>query len=155
MVQDPDGDGVTREWSVYEEASTVASEPRSLGSGWPVAARRRTRSSRWTNRGAVDAAPDGSTPRDYSTARFFSAIQEDFAARLQWTVTDRFEDANHAPSITVRQGVDIRAKAGATVPLTAAVLDPDGDAVDLTWWQYREAGTYPGGVDIERGGTER
>lgn len=27
MVQDPDGDGVTREWSVYEEASTVASEP--------------------------------------------------------------------------------------------------------------------------------
>ncbi len=50
------------------------------------------------------------------------------------------------------RGVDIRAKAGATVPLTAAVLDPDGDAVDLTWWQYREAGTYPGGVDIERRG---
>jgi hypothetical protein len=107
---------------------------------------------RWSNRGAVDAAPDGSTPRDYSSARFFSAIQEDFAARLRWTVTDDFDDANHAPRVTVAQGVDLRAAAGSTVPLTVKVSDPDDDRVDLAWWQYREAGTYPGVASVERRG---
>ncbi|AEG44466.1 DUF1593 domain-containing protein [Isoptericola variabilis] len=108
---------------------------------------------RWSNRGALDAAPDGSMPRDYSTTRFFSAIQEDFAARLQWTVTENFEDANHAPLLDVRQGVDIDADAGSTVPLAVAVSDPDGDDVELTSWQYREAGTYPSAVAIERRGS--
>ena len=30
------------------------------------------------------------------------------------------------------------------------VSDPDGDKLVTTWWQHREAGTYPGIADIAR-----
>ena len=33
--------------------------------------------------------------------------------------------------------------------LGAFALDPDGDAVDLRWWQYHEADSYAGQVAID------
>ncbi|MFD6284761.1 nucleoside hydrolase-like domain-containing protein [Streptomyces sp. NPDC060205] len=102
---------------------------------------------RWSNQGAQDADGTGATPRDYAAARWFSAIQNDFAARLDWSVS-AFADANHAPRVRVPQGLDLSRRAGRTVELTARTADPDGDTVTRTWWQYREAGTYPGTVAI-------
>ncbi|MGW2292226.1 nucleoside hydrolase-like domain-containing protein [Streptomyces phaeochromogenes] len=106
---------------------------------------------RWSNRNAQDADETGAKPRDYTAARWFSAIQNDFAARLKWSVS-KFADANHAPRVRVPQGLDIDSRAGRSIELTSRFTDPDGDTVARTWWQYREAGTYPGTVDIRRKG---
>jgi hypothetical protein len=103
---------------------------------------------RWSNRGAVDADATGATPRDYPAARFFSAIQNDFAARLAWSVTGQFADANHEPTVSVGEGLDLTARPGETVELTSDVDDPDGDDVAVSWWNYREAGTYPSAVPL-------
>jgi len=79
-------------------------------------------------------------------ARFFAAAQNDFAARLQWSISPHFRDANHPPSVSIQGPLALSARPGATVRLTAAVADPDHDKVTLTWWQYNDAGTYPGDV---------
>lgn len=76
--------------------------------------------------------------------RWRTAFQRDFAARMQWTLTSDFGQANHAPVIDVNgykglgpQCVD--AKAGSTVTLDASrTYDPDGDKLTFKWWQYRE-----------------
>ncbi|MFS2112040.1 nucleoside hydrolase-like domain-containing protein [Sphingomonas sp. Sphisp140] len=87
-----------------------------------------------------------------SVYRWRAAFQNDFAARMAWSVDGR---ANHAP-VVVAQGVAglapvrIRAKAGETVTLDAAgTRDPDGDALDYRWWQYREVGGIPGQSAVE------
>jgi len=104
----------------------------------------------WETRGAVDAradgaAPDEAAPDEYSVTRWFADAQNDFAARLQWSVRSRFDEANHAPTVTVDR-VDREVRAGEQVELSAIVADPDGDAVAVRWWQYREAGSYDGAV---------
>ncbi|MGW3563939.1 nucleoside hydrolase-like domain-containing protein [Streptomyces sp. NPDC000941] len=103
---------------------------------------------RWSNEGAQDADETGAKPRDYAAARWFSAFQNDFAARLQWSVS-KFRDANHSPRVRVDQSLDLTRRAGESVTLTSRTSDPDGDPVKLRWWQYKEAGTYPGRVDLE------
>ena len=102
----------------------------------------------WTVRGAEDALGDGSIPPEQSVVRWFADAQADFAARLRWTVSARFAEANHHPTLRVLQGTDIRVSPGDDVALSAVVDDPDGDAVRCHWWHYREAGTFPGPVPI-------
>lgn len=79
-------------------------------------------------------------------ARFFAAAQNDFAARLKWSVTPKFSEANHAPKVSIRGGLDISAHPGSAVRLQGEVSDPDRNTVKVTWWQYNDAGTYPGDV---------
>lgn len=80
--------------------------------------------------------------------RFFGAAQRDFAARLKWSVTPRFADANHAPRVTLRGPSNLTARPGDTIRLVATVSDPDRDPVKVVWWQYQEAGTYRGALPI-------
>jgi hypothetical protein len=80
------------------------------------------------------------------TARLFAAAQNDFAARMQWSVTPKFSDANHPPQVRIKGPVDISAHAGSLVSLQGEVSDPDHDAVTVNWWQYNDAGTYPGDI---------
>jgi hypothetical protein len=80
------------------------------------------------------------------TARFFAAAQNDLAARMKWSVTPKFSDANHPPQVKIKGPLDISARAGSTVSLAGEVSDPDHDTVTVTWWQYNDAGTYPGDV---------
>ncbi|WP_116949048.1 DUF1593 domain-containing protein [Jiangella endophytica] len=89
----------------------------------------------------------GQSDRSFPQTRWVDAIQNDFAARADWGVSG-FDDANHNPRARVPQGLDLTRKPGQPVVLTPRVTDPDGDDVALTWWQYREAGTYPGSVDL-------
>ena len=81
-------------------------------------------------------------------ARFFAAAQHDFAARLKWSVTSRYKDANHEPSVKIAGARDVDARSGDTVNLRGTVSDPDGNRVTARWWQDDEAGTYPGDVTI-------
>jgi hypothetical protein len=78
---------------------------------------------------------------------FWPAAQRDFAARLKWSVTPRFEDANHEPRITIEGPRFITAKAGEKVQLKATTSDPDGNNVSVKWWQFN-VGTYPGEITI-------
>ncbi len=77
----------------------------------------------------------------YTLSRWFDVIQEDFAARAEWCVKSK-KEANHNPSVSVEEGIDIEASAGETVTLTAKGSDIDGDNLSYHWWRYAEADTY-------------
>ncbi len=85
---------------------------------------------------------------------FFPAAQQDFAARLKWSVTPKYTDANHAPVVTIEGPLNVLASAGQTIRLNGNVSDPDGDKVAIKWWQFM-AGTYTGKVDISGANTSR
>jgi hypothetical protein len=102
----------------------------------------------WETRGASDVRGDGAAPDEYSVTRWFADAQNDFAARLHWSVNSEFAGANHAPVVVVEE-VDLEVRAGERVELSADVSDPDGDAVAVRWWHYREAGSYDGEVRLD------
>jgi hypothetical protein len=79
-------------------------------------------------------------------ARFFAAAQNDLAARMQWSVTPKFSDANHSPVVKIKGSLAISARPGSTIQLQGEVFDPDQNSVRVTWWQYNDAGTYPGDI---------
>ena len=81
-------------------------------------------------------------------ARFFAASQNDFAARLKWSVTPKFKDANHEPKVAIKGPLEVSARAGSTVRLQGEVSDPDRNTVKVAWWQYNDAGTYPGDISF-------
>jgi hypothetical protein len=81
-----------------------------------------------------------------ANARFFAAAQNDFAARLKWSVTPKFSDANHEPEVRIKGPSELSARPGGTVHLTGEVSDPDHNSVNVIWWQDNAAGTYPGDI---------
>jgi len=81
-------------------------------------------------------------------ARFFSAAQNDFANRLKWSVTPSYKGANHEPVVRINGSLATSAQPRQTIRLRGAVTDPDRDTVTVRWWQYHDAGTYPGDVAI-------
>ena len=78
---------------------------------------------------------------------FFPAAQQDFAARLKWSVTPKYNGANHEPVVKIEGPLNIMASAGEKIRLNGAVSDPDGNTVSTKWWQFR-VGTYPKKIDI-------
>jgi hypothetical protein len=78
-----------------------------------------------------------------------SCTQLDFAARLQWTLSDDYAQANHPPTVIVNgdsmSWAPIRAtgRPGETLIFDAsASSDPDaGDALMFQWIQYKEVGS--------------
>jgi len=81
--------------------------------------------------------------------RWSDAFQNDFAARADWCVIS-FDEANHPPVVKLAHAIDIEAKTGETIKLSAnGSADPDGDELTYSWWQYQEADTYPGNVTVE------
>lgn len=83
----------------------------------------------------------------YPQTRWVEVLQNDFAARADWCVND-FENANHRPEASVKGSSDIEAKPGSKVKMNFKASDPDGDTVTPSFWQYKEAGTYPGEVQF-------
>jgi hypothetical protein len=88
----------------------------------------------------------GADVQNYTTLRWAGAAQNDFAARMQWTLTPSYRAGNHAPRVGVLGRHSVKVRAGRTVKLRGFALDPDRDRVSFQWWQYREEGTYPGQV---------
>ena len=79
-------------------------------------------------------------------ARFLAAAENDLAARMLWSVTPRFSDANHPPVVTIKGPRAVMAAPGTTVQLEGEISDPDHNEVSVRWWQYNDAGTYPGDI---------
>ena len=77
--------------------------------------------------------------------RWREAYQNDFAARMDWTIKD-FAHANHNPQLVVNgqagtTPVELTADAKQKVMLDAAgSKDPDGQTLHYKWWTYEEAG---------------
>jgi len=85
-------------------------------------------------------------------SRWTDAIQNDFAARADWCVKSYAED-NHPPVVELAHARDLTAWPGDTVQLSAqGSHDPDGDQLDYRWWQYQEADSYSGTVEIKDAG---
>jgi hypothetical protein len=99
-----------------------------------------------------EVGKNGSQVENWTTDRWVAAAQNDFAARMQWTLTSEYSEGNHAPSVKVTCGKTVNAKAGTSVKLSAEVSDPDGDNVSVKWWQYLEEGTYPEAVEVVSAG---
>ena len=74
--------------------------------------------------------------------RWRQAYQNDFAARLDWTIHP-VEKANHPPVVNFENEQFIEAKKGDRIELSAfGSTDPDGDALSYHWFSYSEAGTF-------------
>lgn len=75
--------------------------------------------------------------------------QNDWAARADWCVKS-YEDANHPPIVVLDHAIDLHYKNGDKVNLSAkGTTDPDGDELTYRWWQYEEADTYEGIINIQ------
>jgi hypothetical protein len=73
--------------------------------------------------------------------RWRSAYQNDFAARMDWTVKPKAE-ANHPPVAKLKHAARLRARSGERVNLSAeGSSDPDGNALSYEWLYYGEPGT--------------
>ena len=83
--------------------------------------------------------------------RWRDAFQNDFAARMTWTVAD-FAHANHNPVAVVNgQGgtapLEMDVQVGNTVMLDAGQSsDPDGQQLHFHWFHYGEAGLADGNL---------
>ncbi len=89
-----------------------------------------------------DALPDNYLP----------AVWNSFAARLQWAVTPRYDEANHYPILDAP--LSIKPKAGERVVVNAKAEDPDGDQLSFIWRCYG-VGSYDGVVSVESPSTAR
>nr|WP_269330391.1 nucleoside hydrolase-like domain-containing protein [Kineosporia babensis] len=97
----------------------------------------------------TDVSPYGSPPRSYPLIRWVREIQNDFAARADWGITPSYRKANHVPEGSVKQGVDLKARPGQSIRLDGHGSDPDGDKLTYRWWQYTDADTFDGTVEIK------
>ncbi|MDT8303688.1 MAG: DUF1593 domain-containing protein [Sedimentisphaerales bacterium] len=81
--------------------------------------------------------------------RWMEAFQNDFASRADWCVKS-YKQANHPPVVALAHGADLEVQPGAKVKLSArGTSDPDKDKLTYRWWQYQEADSYKGTVEIK------
>jgi hypothetical protein len=75
--------------------------------------------------------------------RWRQAYQNDFAARMDWTIKS-YDQANHPPVPKLGHTNRLAAKPGEHINLSAeGSSDPDGDALSYEWFYYNQAGTFP------------
>lgn len=98
----------------------------------------------------------GNTPeKAKAIKRWSKGYNNNFAARMDWSVTNNYENANHHPTAvlngdTSRQVLEISASPGSSVSLnTDGSSDPDGDSLNYSWSFYKEPSSYDGEVKIQ------
>jgi len=113
----------------------------------------------WMYAGASDTWSYGSTTYEDNIFaplfRWRTAFQHDFAARMDWSITPDYDDANHNP-IAILNGekgkeiIHLKAKCGEKIQLSAeGSTHPDGDRLSYEWYQYEEPGSYRGKINIK------
>ncbi len=81
--------------------------------------------------------------------RWTDAMQNDFAARADWCVLS-YEEANHPPVVKLDHSMDLNSKPGSIIQLSAkGTSDPDEDQLTYHWWQYNEADSFNGKIEIK------
>lgn len=98
----------------------------------------------WTDASDEVLGVDGNwhTSNKATIWRWRSAFQNDFSARMDWTIQP-YEKANHPPVPKLAHPAELTAKPGQRVELSAkGSHDPDGDALSYHWFYYGEAGTF-------------
>ncbi len=84
-----------------------------------------------------------------TTARWRRAVQNDFLARLNWSLASTYEAANHPPVAKVDGSLTRTVTSGSVVNLSAAgSTDPDSDSLTYRWWHYPEPSTYKKPLEI-------
>ncbi|KAH9212286.1 hypothetical protein DL95DRAFT_391751 [Leptodontidium sp. 2 PMI_412] len=84
--------------------------------------------------------------------RWREAYQNDFAARMQWTLSADVASANHAPVVIVNGSLGpeplfISIEAGESFILDgSSSYQPNGNGMKFSWFQYREPSTAWGTV---------
>ncbi len=97
----------------------------------------------WTNVQDEVLGNDGQwhTTNHATIWRWREAFQNDFSARMDWTIKP-YKEANHPPVPKLDHPHYIKAQQGERIKLSAsASTDPDGDALSYHWFVYEEAGT--------------
>lgn len=97
----------------------------------------------WTNVQDEVLGADGEwhTTNHATIWRWREAYQNDFAARMDWTMK-AYDEANHPPRPKLATPERVTASRGERVDFSAAgSTDPDGDALSYEWFVYEEAGT--------------
>jgi len=81
--------------------------------------------------------------------RWADAMQNDFAARADWCVKS-YKEANHPPVVKLDHSMDLSAKPGSFIQLSAkGTSDPDSDQLAYHWWHYDEADSFNGTIEIK------
>ncbi len=108
--------------------------------------------SRVTSQDAVRGSDGQPHVSDQATIwRWREAFQNDFAARMSWTVAD-YSHANHNPIVEVNAQsgtapIYMDAEVGTPLVLDASGShDPDGQSLHYNWFQYAEAGSADGNL---------
>lgn len=87
--------------------------------------------------------------------RWSEGYNNDFAARMDWSITSSYGNANHHPVAVLngdktRQVLEMTAYPGSSPELNAeGSSDPDGNLLTYSWIYYGEPGTYNGSVTIQ------
>lgn len=97
--------------------------------------------------------PDG----EATITRWSNHIHNDFAARIQWSCNDKYENANHHPVIMINDEAE-----PTSAPLVIIVspqdqvsinvgrsYDPDGDSLSFKAYLYQEASNYRHDIAID------
>ncbi len=88
---------------------------------------------------------NGVTSDQATIWRWRQAFQNDFAARMDWTMKP-FAKANHPPVVSLTGERRLALKTGSTIALDASGSgDPDGNRLSYRWFAYAEAGGGDGG----------
>jgi hypothetical protein len=105
----------------------------------------------WTN--AEDSVISPIDKKGYKSIyatiwRWRTEYQNDFAARMDWCIKP-FKEVNHPPVPKLAHAKAFTVKSGGQFHLNAdGTYDPDDDSISYLWFQYKEAGTYPGVVSF-------
>lgn len=87
-----------------------------------------------------------------------SDIMNDFAARMIWSCTAMYDEANHHPVVCVKGDISkdpihITVQSGETICMDASdSYDPDEDSLLYEWIYYAEPSTYKGNIDVAGNG---
>jgi len=85
-----------------------------------------------------------------SIGRWKTAIQNDFEARMDWSVSSNFGDANHHPQVVLNGDTSrnvLEMSGSGSVELSAVgTSDPDGDSLGYQWWIDEDPSSGSGSI---------